>query len=217
MVFREDATVRPLRVVVTVPARSTLSSVKDALADLLNARDGVVFELRRTKKGGPVFPACDGTKVEKIDYDYDLVAYELDAGLANARTVNVYMNIENKISSRDVFGQPLEAVSYVKFGWPICMAFAAGSTCGDVRRDVAARCARFVVQGTDIGPRLRIVSKDGMTRKRDLPADDARLPADVQALVVAWTKGDVIKGRELCAVDDHVSTHDYANPNLVSM
>ena len=219
MVFREDATVRPLRVVVTVPARSTLSSVKDALADLLNARDGVVFELRRTKKGGPVFPACDGTKVEKIDYDYDLVAYELDAGLANARTVNVYMNIENKISSRDVFGQPLEAVSYVKFGWPICMAFAAGSTCGDVRRDVAARCARFVVQGTDIGPRLRIVSKDGMTRKRDLPADDARLPADVQALVVAWTKGDVIKGRELCAVDDHVSALDYAypGPDLVNM
>jgi hypothetical protein len=218
-VFREDATVRPLRVVVTVPARSTLSSVKDALADLLNARDGVVFELRRTKKGGPVFPACDGTKVEKIDYDYDLVAYELDAGLANARTVNVYMNIENKISSRDVFGQPLEAVSYVKFGWPICMAFAAGSTCGDVRRDVAARCARFVVQGTDIGPRLRIVSKDGMTRKRDLPADDARLPADVQALVVAWTKGDVIKGRELCAVDDHVSALDYAypGPDLVNM
>ena len=222
MVFREDATVRPLRVVVTVPARSTLSSVKDALADLLNARDGVVFELRRTKKGGPVFPACDGTKVEKIDYDYDLVAYELDAGLANARTVNVYMNIENKISSRDVFGQPLEAVSYVKFGWPICMAFAAGATCGDVRRDVAARCARFV-QGTDIGARLRIVSKDGMTGKRDLPADnDARLPADVQALVVAWTEGEakeLINAREFYAVDDHVSAHDYAypGPNLVNI
>ena len=68
-VFREDATVRPLRVVVTVPARSTLSSVKDALADLLNARDGVVFELRETKKGGPVLSACDWTKVENIDYD----------------------------------------------------------------------------------------------------------------------------------------------------
>ena len=105
------------------------------------------------------------------------------------------------------------------------MAFATGATCGDVRRDVAARCARFV-QGTDIGARLRIVSKDGMTGKRDLPADnDARLPADVQALVVAWTEGDVVKGRpdvkgqppELYAVDDHVSAHDYAYPNLVSM
>ena len=225
MVFREDATVRPLRVVVTVPARSTLSSVKDALADLLNARDGVVFELRRTKKGGPVFSACDGTKVEKIDYDYDLVAYELDAGLANARTVNVYMNIENKISSRDVFGQPLEAVSYVKFGWPICMAFAAGSTCGDVRRDVAAWFARFSLSAhlsdAGLGARVRIVSTDGMTGKRDLPADnDERLPADVQALVVAWTEGEakeLINAREFYAVDDHVSAHDYAYPNLVSM
>ena len=101
------------------------------------------------------------------------------------------------------------------------MAFAAGATCGDVRRDVAARCARFVVQGTDIGARLRIVSKDGMTGKRDLPADnDARLPADVQALVVAWTEGEakeLIDAREFYAVDDHVSAHDYAYPNLVSM
>ena len=223
-VFREDATVRPLRVVVTVPARSTLSSVKDALADLLNARDGVVFELRRTKKGGPVFPACDGTKVEKIDYDYDLVAYELDAGLANARTVNVYMNIENKISSRDVFGQPLEAVSYVKFGWPICMAFAAGATCGDVRRDVAAWFARFSLSAhlsdAGLGARVRIACEYGRTGKRDLPADDARLPADVQALVVAWKRGEakeLIDARELYAVDDHVSAHDYAYPNLVSM
>ena len=218
MVFREDATVRPLRVVVTVPARSTLSSVKDALADLLNARDGVVFELRETKKGGPVLSACDWTKVENIDYDYDLVAYELDAGLANERSVNVFMGARS--CSWTTFGQPeSETVSYERFGWPICMAFAAGATCGDVRRDVAARCSRFVVQGTDIGPRLRIVSKDGMTRKRDLPADDARLPADVQALVVAWTKGDVIKGRELCAVDDHVSALDYAypGPDLVNM
>ena len=222
MVFREDATVRPLRVVVTVPARSTLSSVKDALADLLNARDGVVFELRMTKKGGRLYSTSDWKEVEDIDYDNDLVAYELDAGLANARTVNVYMGAEMK--SLGVFG-PSNEVSYLRFGWPICMAFAAGATCGDVRRDVAARCARFV-QGTDIGARLRIVSKDGMTGKRDLPADnDARLPADVQALVVAWTEGDVVKGRpdvkghppELYAVDDHVSAHDYAYPNLVSM
>ena len=217
MVFREDATVRPLRVVVTVPARSTLSSVKDALADLLNARDGVVFELRMTKKGGRLYSTSDWKEVEDIDYDNDLVAYELDAGLANARTVNVYMGAEMK--SLGVFG-PSNEVSYLRFGWPICMAFAAGATCGDVRRDVAARCARFV-QGTDIGARLRIVSKDGMTGKRDLPADnDARLPADVQALVVAWTEGEakeLIDAREFYAVDDHVSAHDYAYPNLVSM
>ena len=217
MVFREDATVRPLRVVVTVPARSTLSSVKDALADLLNARDGVVFELRMTKKGGRLYSTSDWKEVEDIDYDNDLVAYELDAGLANARTVNVYMGAEMK--SLGVFG-PSNAVSYLRLGWPICMAFAAGATCGDVRRDVAARCARFV-QGTDIGARLRIVSKDGMTGKRDLPADnDERLPADVQALVVAWTEGEakeLIDARELYAVDDHVSAHDYAYPNLVSM
>ena len=217
MVFREDATVRPLRVVVTVPARSTLSSVKDALADLLNARDGVVFELRETKKGGCVFSTCDERKVEDIDYDYDLVAYELDAGLANERAVNVFMGARS-MYSWTTFGQPeSETVTYSRFGWPIRMAFAAGATCGDVRRDVAARCARFVVQGTDIGPRVCIVSRDGMTGKRDLPADDARLPADVQALVVAWKRGEakeLIAAGELYAVDDHVSAHDYAYPNL---
>ena len=225
MVFREDAMVRPLRVVVTVPARSTLRSVKDALADLLNARDGVVFELRWTEKGGPVISACDGMKVEKLVYDYDLVAYELDAGLANARTVNVYMAIENKLSSRDVFGHSWEAVSYVKFGWPIRMAFAAGATCGDVRRDVAARCARFSLSAhlsdAGLGAHVRIACELGSTGKRDLPADnDARLPADVQALVVAWTEGEakeLIDARELYAVDDHVSALDYAYPNLVSM
>ena len=226
MVFREDATVRPLRVVVTVPARSTLSSVKDALADLLNARDGVVFELRMTKKGGRLYSTSDWKEVEDIDYDNDLVAYELDAGLANARTVNVYMGIEHKRSSRDVFGQPSEAVSYERFGWPIRMAFAAGATCGDVRRDVAAWFARFslaVLSDAGLRASVRIACELGSTGKRDLPADDdARLPADVQALVVAWTRGEakeLIDARELYAVDDHVSAHDYAypGPNLVNM
>ena len=55
-----------------------------------------------------------------------------------------------------------------------------------------------------------------------MPADnDERLPADVQALVVAWTEDEDLKefidARELYAVDDHVSAHDYAYPNLVSM
>ena len=223
MVFREDATVRPLRVVVTVPARSTLSSVKDVLADLLNARDGVVYELRETNKGGWLHSTSDLLEVENIDHDYDLVAYELDAGLANERTVNVYMGTGSMCPWAPNFGQAKsEAVSYDTFGWPICMAFAAGATCGDVRRDVAAWFARFSLSphlsDAGLGARVRIVSTDGMTGKRDLPAgNDERLPADVQALVVAWTEGDVMKGPELCAVDDHVSAHDYAYPNLVSM
>ena len=222
-VFREDATVRPLRVVVTVPARSTLRSVKDALADLLNARDGVVFELRMTKKGSCVLSTFDLTEVEDIDHDYDLVAYELDAGLANERTVNVYMGARS-MCSWTTFGQPeSETVSYERFGWPICMAFAAGATCGDVRRDVAAWFARFSLSphlsDAGLGARVPIVSTDGTTGKRDLPADnDERLPADVQALVVAWTEDEDLKefidARELYAVDDHVSAHDYAYPNL---
>ena len=224
MVFREDATVRPLRVVVTVPARSTLSSVKDALADLLNARDGVVFELRETKKGGCLYSTSDLLEVENIDHDDDLVAYELDAGLANERTVNVYMGTGSMCPWAPNFGQAKsEAVSYDTFGWPICMAFAAGATCGDVRRDVAAWFARFSLSphlsDAGLGARVRIVSTDGMTGKRDLPADnDERLPADVQALVVAWTEDEDLKefidARELYAVDDHVSAHDYAYPNL---
>jgi hypothetical protein len=227
MVFREDATVRPLRVVVTVPARSTLSSVKDALADLLNARDGVVFELRETKKGGCLYSTSDLLEVENIDHDDDLVAYELDAGLANERTVNVYMGTGSMCPWAPNFGQAKsEAVSYDTFGWPICMAFAAGATCGDVRRDVAAWFARFSLSphlsDAGLGARVRIVSRDGTTGKRDLPADnDERLPADVQALVVAWTEDEDLKefidARELYAVDDHVSAHDYAYPNLVSM
>ena len=224
MVFREDATVRPLRVVVTVPARSTLSSVKDVLADLLNARDGVVYELRETKKGGWLHSTSDLLEVENIDHDYDLVAYELDAGLANERTVNVYMGTGSMCPWAPNFGQAKsEAVSYDTFGWPICMAFAAGATCGDVRRDVAAWFARFSLSphlsDAGLGARVRIVSTDGMTGKRDLPADnDERLPADVQALVVAWTEDEdpkeFIDARELYAVDDHVSAHDYAYPNL---
>ena len=224
MVFREDATVRPLRVVVTVPARSTLSSVKDVLADLLNARDGVVYELRETKKGGWLHSTSDLLEVENIDHDYDLVAYELDAGLANERTVNVYMGTGSMCPWAPNFGQAKsEAVSYDTFGWPICMAFAAGATCGDVRRDVAAWFARFSLSphlsDAGLGARVRIVSTDGMTGKRDLPADnDERLPADVQALVVAWTEDEDLKefidARELYAVDDHVSAHDYAYPNL---
>ena len=71
---------------------------------------------------------------------------------------------------------------------------------------------------------ITVIPPRGLTAVVEIP-NDARLPADVQALVVAWTEGDVVKGRpdvkghppELYAVDDHVSAHDYAYPNLVSM
>ena len=186
MVFREDATVRPLRVVVTVPARSTLSSVKDALADLLNARDGVVFELRETKKGGRVFPVRCERKVEDIDYDYDLVAYELDAGLANERTVNVFMGARSMYS--DDVSASLSGSCDVRKIW---LAHLHG-ICR--RRDVRGRakgrrCAVRALRRSGHGHRApRLHRQQRRNDRKTRLAGGRRAPAGRRPkTVVAWT------------------------------
>ena len=232
---------RPLRVVVAVPARETVGALKDALAALAyddKTKTGSDLDLCDVWGHRVYRTFADAFSVEHIKPNDELVAFELDRrgkarGGAKARTVDVlFGKATAPRGAASAFRAPATTTAataestnakaaardgptkqYELFGLPLRVAVdPEGATCGDIRRDIKAHCARFLTRrdGADDDGAYRVCAStaSGTRFESDLGVGDAPLASTVQTVTLEWTDDDLatrVDETERAAVDDHAS------------
>jgi len=196
----------PLKVIVSVQSKDTVSVLKNALARQVYADgsvDGGALDLCDVWGHRVYRTFADAFCVEHIKASDELVAFELGS---RERAVDVLCGRRSRYASSD------RQAPYELFGRPLRIAVDATTTCGDVRRVVREATQRFAKDYT-----LQISAAAGTRYESDLPADEELLPKDVATLTLEFTGDEGYDTGEADKVEEHASCADdgHRDINLV--